>query len=121
MKLYVDEIREAPDESWTLVRTIGEAVRFIVRYMPEISHISLDHDISYEVIVEGTYRPFPSPETYQPIAHVIGLVYRDNDYVAPKVTIHSANDVGAKEMLNILAFYGILAVLEPMGAAHRKK
>ncbi len=132
MKLYIDDIRDAPDESWTLVRTISEAIRFIDRYSHEIKEISLDHDISYEVRIEGVYRPFPSPETYQPVAHFIAEKYLcrmlmqelPGNGLPPwrdlKVTLHTANSVGAQNMKEILSPF-IEVEIKPMGAAHRPK
>ena len=134
MKLYVDDIREVPDESWTLVRTITEAIRFIARYKSEIKEISLDHDISFDVRVENTYRPFPSPDNFTAVAYFIGEVYFINrqfdtsEYAimcprtCPKVTAHTANPVGAESIKNILeGNYGIPVEIKMMGQAHRPK
>ena len=125
MKLYIDDIREAPDESWTLVRTISEAIRFIARYDEKITHISLDHDISVEVRIDGEYRPFPSAETYQPVAYFLGERYgsvNSEMYIwRPEIIIHSSNPKGSEEMQHILSDCGVACRLEPMGAAFRKK
>lgn len=134
MKLYVDDIREAPDESWTLCRTITEAIRLIARYKNEIKEISLDHDISFDVRVESTYRPFPSPENFTALAYFIGEVYYINrkfdtsEYAVacprtcPKITAHTANPVGAENLKRILEEnYGIPVEIKMMQQAHRKK
>lgn len=121
MKIFVDDIRQPPDKTWTLCRTIGEAVRLIVNFSSAITDISLDHDISYDVRIEGVYRPFPSPETYQPLAYVIGLVYYGEERVQPNITIHSANPTGSIEMQMIMESYMIKSLLVPMGQAHKKK
>lgn len=134
IKLYVDDIREAPD-GWTLVTTISEAIRFIARYSESISEISLDHDISFEVRVSGVYRPFPSPDTFASVAYFIGEKYTNrnsrHDLVSalddifmknlPKITIHTSNPVGAETMEMILANYGFKSEIKPMGEAFRKK
>lgn len=120
MKLYIDDIREAP-EGWTLVRTISEAVNFIARYFNEIKEISIDHDISFEVRVNGIYRPFPSPDSFEAVAHFIGLSWRDALYTTPKITIHSANPDGCSAIKSILRYYGIDSTIEMMGEAHRQK
>jgi hypothetical protein len=136
MKLYIDDIREAPDESWTLVRTITEAIRFIARYGWEIKEISLDHDISFDVRIEGTYRPFPSPDTFAPVAYFIREKYKDdsthfdammfnenmtNKRTVPKITIHTANPMGAEILEHIFAEAGMPVEINMMGEAHRPK
>lgn len=127
MKLYVDDIREAPDESWTLCKTITEAASALYNFGSEITEISLDHDISFEVRIEGIYRPFPSPDTFLPVAMLIGEMANGGVYLVHgakwglKVTIHSANPVGAERMQKMLQEYGIEPEIKPMGEAHRKK
>ena len=122
MKLFVDDIREAPDESWTLVRTISEAVRLISMFSDTMTEISLDHDISHEVRIDGQYRPFPSPETFQPVAYFIGELYKGYRHEnKPKITLHTANPVGASNMYDILSYYEIIPEMNPMGPAYRKK
>ena len=120
MKIFVDDIRDVPDKSWILCRTISEATRLMHLYFPEIKEISLDHDISYEVRIDGVYRPFPSAETFAVLAHVIGLNYLVHECM-PMVTVHSANPIGAKNIEAILASYAASCDISPMAEAHRKK
>ena len=47
MKLWVDDIRNAPDETWTVARTINAAINALKMF--EFEEISLDHDISHQV------------------------------------------------------------------------
>lgn len=122
MKIYVDDIREVPDESWTLCRNITEAIRCIAFFGDEITEISLDHDISFEVIIEGTYRPFPSPDTFAAVAYFIGEKWGNragNNH--PKITVHSANIIGCEAIECILGKYNIGCEIKPMGQAHRNK
>ena len=46
MKLFVDDIRDLPEDKqdWTLIRTPQEAVDLIAK--GEVTHISLDHDLA---------------------------------------------------------------------------
>lgn len=120
MKLYVDDIREAPDESWTLVRTITEAINFIMFYGEDITDISLDHDISHEVRINGQYRPFPYPENYSAVACFL-CKYYEQVKDKPTVWIHTANPDGAKKIEALMLFYDIPYVMNMMGQAHRKK
>lgn len=118
MKLYVDDIRDAP-EGYTLVRDITEAINFINRYRYELDVISLDHDISLAVEVDGIYRPFPSPETYRAVAMYIKEVYKNTPEDQPKIILHSANPDGRTAMRAILV--GFEVEEQPSGQAFRKK
>ena len=102
MKLYIDDIRPAP-ENWQQARTITDAIRFIAQFSDEIKEISIDHDISYAVEVAGTQRPFPSPEDFTAVAYFIGEMWKNRPDIQPKITIHSANPVGARRIGEILS------------------
>jgi hypothetical protein len=47
--------RNAPDESWTVARTITAAISAIATFHFDV--ISLDHDISHQVVMGGLSRP----------------------------------------------------------------
>lgn len=110
-KLWVDDIRPAPDASWAVARTVGEAIRMIARM--RFDEISLDHDDGYE--------------TFEAVAYFIGEKYfTDKGFpdadsnmrlacprIHPKMTIHSANPVGARHMMDVLKDYGITSVYIP--------
>lgn len=126
MKLYVDDIRNAPDESWNVARTVGAAIRALAMFSPE--EISLDHDISHQVVVGELSRPYPCNETFQPVAHYIAekyilsaqfAIYENKQPWIPKVTIHTSNPVGAKEMEAILSVAGIFPTIKLTGLANR--
>lgn len=102
MKLYVDDIRPAP-EGWQQARTVTDAIRFLAQFGHSVDTVSLDHDISYAVEVAGTQRPFPSPENFTAVARFMVEFYtRELAGRKPKVIIHTANPVGGKELENIL-------------------
>lgn len=130
MKLFVDDIRNAPDESWTVARTVGAAIRAIARF--DFEEISLDHDISHQIHMDSLSRPFPCSETFQPVAHFIGMKYTipvgygdGSESRLPKmgkipvVTLHTSNPVGGEEMFKILESYGLHAEKKYMGGANR--
>ena len=123
VKLWVDDIRDAPDDSWAVCRKPEEAIRFIARYMTDIQEISLDHDIENR----------PSDETFKVVAYFLGAMYHGQHMEAhvryaedrtaastpddfmwyPVVTIHSANPTGAKEIAAILEKdYGLPTMVE---------
>lgn len=109
MKLWVDDIRDAPDDSWTEVRKVQPAISFLSKYCPE--EISLDHDIENR----------PDDETFEPIAYFIGQKYAAIGNIPkvivpewnPKITIHSINPVGAKAMQDILLIYDLKSERKP--------
>lgn len=115
MKLFVDDIREAPDESWTLVNTISSAVNFIERYYTQVKVISLDHDISY--CAKGSVHP--SPDTFMVVAKFIYLNYELTGARVPKIIIHTSNPDGAKGMASVLEEACDELVISPFKRAKR--
>lgn len=119
MKLYVDDIRNAPDESWTVARSINSAISFIAKFGKEISHISIDHDISHQVAIGSLSRPYPCEETFRAVAYFIGEKYRDSGFDIPSVIIHSSNPAGCDEIYGILTAYNITPEIKMTGIANR--
>ncbi len=119
MKLWIDDIRNAPDDSWTVVRTVTSAINFIDKFGMEIEAISFDHDISYQIELNGVSRPYPSPETFKAVAlfaaHYFTLLSRGR---RPMIYVHSANPVGSKDIIEIFEA-GFVVEYKPMGAANR--
>lgn len=111
MKLYIDDIRGAPDSSWTVARTVTEAIRYIAQYDFEV--ISLDHDISHysnldESDVDQEVRA--CDETFAAVAYYIGTKYLwhlENGLPIPKIILHTSNPVGGDAMAEILKDAGI--------------
>lgn len=104
MKLYIDDIRQVPDDSWVLARTIDSAINAIATF--DFDVISLDHDISHYVVMDGVSRPFPCAETFTPVALYIDAKYLPNDR-KPKIIIHTSNPVGAEKMKAILKDFDV--------------
>lgn len=102
MKLYVDDLRQCP-EGWQLARTVTEAIRILDTQ--RVTHVSLDHDISHGVEVNGLTRLYPCGETFEPVARFIGMMVEASGEIGPQVTLHTANPVGAEKMRSILAGY----------------
>lgn len=103
MKLWVDDFREPPDDTWIVARKVQPAIRLIATQ--NITVISLDHDIENR----------PDDETFQPVAYFIGEKYNSDTFWADEleVTIHSDNPVGAKELIAILEDYCVFAEWKP--------
>jgi len=81
-KIFIDDIRNPPDSSWTVARTSEEALNLMRGNLPTISHISFDHDLGGE----DTSRVCAS--YLEELYHVTG---KRLDIIT---TIHSANPVG---------------------------
>ena len=127
IKLFVDDIRNAPDNSWVVSRTVSEAIRTIAQW--DIEEISLDHDISHQVAIGRVSRPYPCDECFCAVAYFMGLRYSkkkefNNVEITvannpPKITLHTSNPVGAEKMKNILKDYHIDCVIKLSGISNR--
>lgn len=108
MKLFVDDLRRAPDDSWTVARTNTEAIRLLAGgYVDEA--VSIDHDIctpfSGELSDSVRRRLQIGQETYQPVAYYLAVMPEE---MRPKViNFHTANPEGAAKMKSILEAVGI--------------
>ncbi len=116
MKLWVDDIRNAPDDSWVVARTIRAALNAIDQF--EFDLVSLDHDISHQVSVGSLSRPYPCEETFACVASYLGVVSREREK-KPEVLIHTSNPVGAVIISKICERYGLSYKVERKGAANR--
>lgn len=126
IRLFVDDLRAAPDASWTVVRTVTEAIRVLATQ--DVEEVLLDHDIAQAVTVRRLVELLSgvagaddlalppgimsavtmdmalplttkySEETYEPVARYIALMPNP-----PKVGFVTANPVGRENMRRILA------------------
>lgn len=90
-KLYIDDLRVPPDNTWTVTRTYQSTIDFFEIYgLPET--VSFDHDLGEE-------------KSGYDIAKWIVDAVLDNKVDFPdnfEFKIHSANPVGAKNIRNLL-------------------
>lgn len=120
MKLWVDDIRNAPDDTWHVARTSLEAIRALARYDFEV--VSLDHDISHQIHMDQLSRPYPCPETFASVAYYLAEKYHyesDDSVTKPSIVLHTSNQVAGDEMARVLADAGIVCEKKYMGAANR--
>jgi len=117
MKLFVDDIRSAPDASWIVVRTVTGAVRALATM--EVDCISLDHDIAHHVSVDGNSRSFACRENFSAVCYFIGEKYKS--LPPPKIILHTSNPVGAQRMRHILDAYGLTSEYQPGKPVHRSE
>lgn len=96
-RLFVDDVRAAPDDSWTVVRDVESAIKYIRQFLPHT--ISLDHDAG-------------DTGTFMPLVYFIGEKYQNDTFWADDlgILIHSDNPVGAQNIQNVLEEYGVLDV-----------
>lgn len=119
MKLWVDDLRNAPDESWTVARTVTTAIRAIAMF--DFDEISLDHDISHQVTVGELGRPYPCRETFMSVAYFIAEKYgHEQSPPYPRIQVHSSNIPAGEEMKKVLHEAGFSQIDHvPMGLANR--
>ena len=116
MKLWIDDIRNAPNDTWTVARSVTEAIRAIARF--RFSEISIDHDIAHEVTKQdGHTLTHSCDECFCAVVYFIGerFLHRTN---SPTITLHSANPEGAKEMKAILEEYDLNSEIKPNEVLH---
>jgi hypothetical protein len=101
MKLWHDDIRRPPDDTWVWARTNLEAIDVLVR--SDVSEASLDHDLGLE-----RENPDSDPTTWtlrgeSPAGDGVDLCMAMYHLrlVPPRVTIHSWNPDGAERMASI--------------------
>lgn len=118
MKLYIDDLRACPP-GWQLARTVTEAIRILATQ--DVEEVSIDHDISHSIALSYAghekdrskiARPFPCGETFEPVAWFLARTV-ERKYngrtgtMHMKITLHTANPIGAKKMQEILADAGL--------------
>lgn len=118
MRLWIDDIRTPPDESWNICRTVLSAIRAIDMFGEGIDEIALDHDISHQVIVGKMSRPYPCEETFEAVARHIAERIRRTGW-KPKISIHTSNPAGAAAMKSILKEVGIEPDVNILKGANR--
>jgi hypothetical protein len=117
IKLWHDDIRRPPDDTWTWARTNKEALDYL--YHGNVVECSLDHDLGLHDIDPD----IPDADTY-----FAGVWSEEDGYslveamiaenlVPPKVTIHSWNPPGAARMARRLKDVGVIATVQPYARA----
>lgn len=80
MKIFLDDIRNPPSDSWKLVRTAQEAIEALKT--GKVEWISLDHDLGEN-----------QPTGYDVVKWIEKEVFTNN-FTPPRILIHSMNTVG---------------------------
>lgn len=90
LKLWVDDVRSPPDESWNWAKTSREAIVILMGLNAEVvlRSISLDHDLG-------------DNDTTRPV--VIWMI--ENDFRFNNYFVHSANPVGSEWLRGMIERY----------------
>lgn len=90
MKIWVDDIRTPPDESWLWFRNSHECIVYLRYAMGAwgIDEMSLDHDLGDD-------------DTSRPIV----MWMCENDFWPVEVRVHSANPVGVEWLEGMIERY----------------
>lgn len=88
MKLFVDDLRDPPNDTWTVARTSDEALT-LLHGSEEVTDLSLDHDLGGD-------------DTTRPIV----LWLAEHGGWPATVRVHSANPVGIEWITGMVNRYG---------------
>lgn len=98
-KLFIDDIRNPPNDDWVIARTSKKAIQLIKSFgFP--THISFDHDLGEDDDAMKVAKWIVETD--------INEVEKGNNNWIPKnfsFTVHSANPVGKKNIESLLTQY----------------
>lgn len=87
MKIWLDDLRNPPDNTWWVCRTASYCIQCLKDFSTKVDTISLDHDLGNDE--DGT--------GYDVVKFLEEQAVRDN-LVPQNIKIHSANPVGRQNM-----------------------
>lgn len=88
-RIWLDDLREPPDERWTWVKTTQEAIDLLTA--ESVTHASLDNDLGLDV----------------PEGRTLVLWMAEHDaWPSEEIAIHSANPVAFEYMAGVIERYG---------------
>jgi hypothetical protein len=105
MKLWVDDERNPPDNSWTVARNYADAIFLIENTLLE--EISLDHDLG-----DGKKNQQYGPRGvsyltgYDIVCHIEKLIHFGGIIKVPKIFCHSSNPVGRARINSVIEKIG---------------
>ena len=100
MKLWHDDIRSPPDDSWLWARTNEEAIKILQENDIELA--SLDHDLGLESLDPYAKDAWLLKGQGEKTGVDLVKWMVENNRVPPEVIIHSWNTPGAHRMASIL-------------------
>jgi hypothetical protein len=99
VKLFLDDLRQPPDRTWTVARSF-EAAKFLVSRFGVPAQISFDHDLG----ASNDGEPFKTGYDFAKWLieeHLEGRI----DISKTKITVHSANPVGRDNIEGLFASF----------------
>lgn len=105
IKLFVDDERPIPDDTWTLVTNSPDALDFMDEQRLSnvvIDTISLDHDLSTQL-------------GYDDDTRCIMLYMCEHDYWPENLYVHTANPCGEEYLVQMAKRYGPPGMLKGFG------
>lgn len=85
MKIFLDDVRQPPDDSWLVVRSVPEFKNLVNDRLDDVEVISFDHDLG-----ENTDSGYDAMKW---------LVFdKEFEFRDVQILVHSANPVGAKNI-----------------------
>lgn len=94
MKLWLDDIREAP-EGWVWARTYDEAIRYLTTL--EVTHASLDHDLAFDPVAGEINKAAKSGYD------LVCWMEEHGIWPTYECKVHSQNPYGRIEMEKVIA------------------
>lgn len=119
MKMWHDDVRQPPDDTWTWVKSNNEAKKLLTENLDDITEISLDHDLGANMwdIANMTQEERNLLKGSSEDNGLMLVRWMASTRAIPtstcKITIHSWNAYGAKCMQKELSDLGVVANLEP--------
>jgi hypothetical protein len=106
-KLWLDDIRQPPNNSWHWAKTVEEAIEYAQEN--EIDYMSLDHDLG-AVAPEG-WRPSEAIYLAGNSSDGSGLdfvrwIVEHAAWPSGQIVVHSWNSAGSKRMCDMIDTYG---------------
>jgi hypothetical protein len=107
MKLFLDDVRDPPDATWTIARTADEAIALL--RTGHVEHASLDHDLGHCAACEGCrgFQRDPCPcACHRSGTFLVNWMATENVWPSKSCMVHSKNPVGAERMRGTIERYG---------------
>lgn len=89
MKVFLDDVREAPDSGWEVVRTCAEAIELL--RAQRVEHISLDHDLGLDGDAPDIERMNKNGTGFDVLNYIEEALYFQILKKCPIIEIHSQN------------------------------
>jgi hypothetical protein len=107
VKLFLDDYRDAPDDTWTVVRTVDEAK--ILLASGQVDEASLDHDMGLtcpEHGLNGTSAALCGSSCEWPTGYdLVWWMAQTGHWPKQPPIVHSANPCGADNMRAVIRRY----------------